>query len=625
MPQKQIIPYGLWPSPIGAIQTSRRLRLEDVLWDQSGALLWLEGHSDQNKIIVHPPSKAVYDLVAEPSPRGSVGYGGGDFTVQNGWVVFAGADGRLYRRRLGSGRSNPITPPSGAVASPQISPDGRRVLYIASDGAEDCLALVDSEGHSQPIPLTSQADFYMQPAWHPAGEWIAWIEWDHPNMPWDGARLKLGRLAGNPPRLVEQDVIAGDSCTPVCQPLFSPNGRWLAYISTDGDWEKLMLLDLETGSQQTLLSAGGLLLSTPAWVQGLRFYGWGRDSRRIFYFQYHTGQSSLWQIDLESERRSQIDTAPYTWLAQLAVSPHDDQLAFIASSPSIPNRVVRWDGNRLVVERHSDPEEIPPEYLPTPQTIAWTALDGSTVYGLYAPPANPRCTAEGLPPAIVNIHSGPTTQACFRYNAEAAYFTSRGYAWLDVNYRGSSGYGRSYIQKLRGKWGIFDVEDAAGGAQALVAQKLADQNLMTLRGSSAGGFTVLNTLIRFPGCFRAGICLYGVSNLFTLAQKTHKFEAHYHETLVGPLPEASQLYQERSPVFHAAQIRDPLLLFHGSEDRTVPPEQTEQIVAALLQQAIPHQYNKYEGEGHGFKKTETIRDVFDATEQFLQKYVLYST
>lgn len=623
MQKKQSIPYGLWHSPISSAHTSQRLRLEEALWDQSGALLWLEGHSDQNKIIARLPDGRITDLAAEPSPRGGVGYGGGDFTVQNGLVVFAGADGRLYRRPLETGSCAPITPPSGAVASPQISSDGRWVLYISSDGVDDCLALAETGGSGQPIRLTSQADFYMQPVWRPDGEWIAWVEWDHPNMPWDGARLKLGRLAGSPPQLVEQHLLAGDLNTPVCQPLFSPDGRWLAFISTNGDWEKLVLLNLETGQQQTLLSADGLLLSTPAWVQGLRFYGWSRDSRRIFYLTYQAAQSSLWQINIENGSCSQIDTAPYTWLAQLAVSPRDDHLAFIASSPSIPNRVVRWDGSRLEVERRSDPEEVSPAYLPVPRTITWTAPDGAAVYGLYAPPSNPHTTAEGLPPAIVNIHGGPTSQASFRYNAEAAYFTSRGYAWLDVNYRGSSGYGRSYLQKLYGNWGIVDVEDAAGGAQALVDQKLAGQNRLALRGSSAGGFTVLNTLVRFPGCFRAGVCLYGVSDLFTLAQKTHKFEAHYHETLVGLLPEAAELYKERSPVFHAAKIRDPLLLFHGSEDRAVPVEQTEEIVAALVQRSTPHQYKKIEGEGHGFKKAETIQQVFDTTERFLQKYVLF--
>ena len=625
MSKKRILPFGLWNSPISALQTSRRLRLEDVLWDQSGALLWLEGHSDLNKVIVHPPDGAVFDLNAEPSPRGSVGYGGGDFTVQHGRVVFAGADGCLYQHRLGDEHSTPITPPSGSTASPQISPDDRWVLYITSNGVNDRLMLADCEGHSEPVIITGQSDFYMQPAWHPGGEWIAWIEWDHPNMPWDGTYLKLGKLAGSPPRLVEQDLIAGDSKTPVCQPLFSPDGRWLAYISADGDWEKLMLLNLETGRQQTLLSAEGWLFSTPAWVQGQRFFGWSRDSRRIFHLMHHSAQSSLWQIKIENNRHIQIDTAPYTWLAQLAVSVRDDQLAFIASSPSIPNRVVRWDGSRLAVERHSEPEEIPPAYLPAYQNITWGASDGTTVYGLYAPPANPDCTAQGLPPAIVNIHGGPTSQAYFRYNAEAAYYTSRGYAWLDVNYRGSSGYGRSYLQKLQGKWGVVDMEDAAGAAQALTAQKLAGKNQLALRGSSAGGFTVLNTLIHFPGYFRTGICLYGVSDLFTLAQDTHKFEAHYHEFLIGLLPGASQLYRERSPLFHAAQIRDPLLLFHGSEDRVVPPEQTGQISAALLQQAVPCQYKIYEGEGHGFKKAETIRNVFDITEQFLQKYMLSST
>ncbi|MCC6146074.1 MAG: S9 family peptidase [Anaerolineaceae bacterium] len=619
MTQKQTISYGLWPSPVPAI------RLEDVLWDQSGALLWLEGHSGHNRIAFRPPDDAPFDLLTDPAPRGRVGYGGGEFTVQDGWVVFAAADGRLYRRRLEYDASRPITPPFGGAAAPKISPDGRWTLYIFSDGRDDCLALADSEGQEWPVQLDRRADFYMQPAWHANGEWIAWIEWDHPNMPWDGSRLKLGKLAGSPPRMSEQTCIAGDEKTPICQPLFSPDGRWLSYIAAaEGDWEKLMLFNLETGRQYTLVSGGEQLLSTPAWVQGMHSYGWSRDSRRIFYLSNFAGRSALWQVTLESRRSEQIDVSPYTWLTQLAVSPLDDQLAMIASSPAIPNRVVRWDGSRLITERRSEYEDIPPAYLPTPQTLTWNAPDGTAVHGLYSPPANPAYRAAGLPPAIVNIHGGPTSQAVMRYNAEAVYFTSRGYAWLEVNYRGSTGYGRSYTQKLEKNWGVMDVEDAAGAARALIAQKLAHQNQLALRGSSAGGFTVLNTLIHHPRLYRCGICLYGVANLFSLAQNTHKFEAHYHETLVGMLPEESTRYAGRSPVFHAAGIRDPLLLFHGSDDRVVPPEQSSQIEAALLQHGVPHVYKQYAGEGHGFRENETILDVLKTTEQFLQNHLLFS-
>lgn len=619
-----LTPYGTWISPISATQVGRRTRLEEVCWSSEGALLWLEGRPNGNAIIARLPEDAPVDLTGETPACGLVGYGGGEFTVQGNLVIFAGSDGRLYRRRIGYDCPRPITPPFGAAASPQVSPDGNWVLYVFSDSINDRLALVDSAGRDWPLQHARSADFFMQPVWHPSGEWIAWVEWDHPNMPWDGTRLKLGRLAGEIPRPVEEILLAGDERTPVCQPLFSPDGRWLSYITANGEWEKLQIHDMETGRTHTLVEGEGLLLSTPAWVQGMRFYGWSRDSRRLFYLTNSAGRSELWVVELEKKQRLQIDTVPYTWLSQIAVSPLDDQVAFIASSPSIPNRVVRWNGNRLCVEHHSEAEEIDPLYLPTPQPITWSTPDGVTVHGLFSSPCNPAFKAPGLPPAIVNIHSGPTSQALLRYNPEAAYFTSRGYAWMDVNYRGSSGYGRRYQQALNGKWGILDVEDAAGAAKTLVDQKLADAKKLVIRGSSAGGFTVLNTLIRFPALFKAGICLYGISNLFGLAMDTHKFEAHYHDTLVGKLSEAADQYQARSPLFHAERIRDPLLIFQGNEDRVVPPSQAEEIVTALRQLSVPHQYILYEGEGHGFRKGETIQDYLNKTERFLQQYVLFA-
>jgi dipeptidyl aminopeptidase/acylaminoacyl peptidase len=228
----------------------------------------------------------------------------------------------------------------------------------------------------------------------------------------------------------------------------------------------------------------------------------------------------------------------------------------------------------------------------------------------------------GLPPTILHVHSGPTRLTEVEYNPEAAYFTSRGYAWLEVNYRGSSGYGRSYQQALNGQWGKIDVEDTISAARALVSDGLADPQRMAVFGGSAGGFTVLNTLAHFPGVFKAGVSRYGVANLFNLVKTPPKLELHYHETLVGPLPAAEDLYRQRSPVFHAGQIRDPLALFQGSDDPVVPPEQAEEMAAALAKHGTACFYRLYSGEGHGFRRTETITDFYQQMEIFLQRYLL---
>jgi len=281
---------------------------------------------------------------------------------------------------------------------------------------------------------------------------------------------------------------------------------------------------------------------------------------------------------------------------------------------------MRWQ-----VEARSGSESLAPEFLPAPLPLTWKAPGGSPVYGLYTPPANPDFTGGGLPPAILHIHGGPTSQTPITYSAVASYFTSRGYAYLEVNYRGSTGYGRGYRNALRLRWGEVDVEDAVGGAQALADQGLADPGKIVIMGGSAGGYTVLNALVRYPGRFKAGVCEYGVSNLFTLAMDTHKFEQRYLDSMVGPLPEAAARYHEWSPIFHADAIRDPLAVFQGKDDKVVPPVQSEEIVAALRQGGVPHIYKLYDGEGHGFRKRETIIDFLQETERFLQQHVLFAS
>jgi dipeptidyl aminopeptidase/acylaminoacyl peptidase len=260
--------------------------------------------------------------------------------------------------------------------------------------------------------------------------------------------------------------------------------------------------------------------------------------------------------------------------------------------------------------------------LPVPQPLTWNTAEGTPVYGLYYPPTSSLYQGSGLPPAIIYVHGGPTSQSVASYSGDTAFFTSRGYAVLVVNYRGSTGYGRSYMLSLRHRWGDVDVEDSVSGARALVSQGLADPARLVIRGGSAGGYTVLNALIRYPGQFKAGVCSYGVSSLFNLARDTHKFEERYTDSMVGPLPEASALYREWSPIYHAERIQDALAVFQGSEDKVVPPDQSESIVAVLRQRGVPHIYRLYEGEGHGFRKSEHIIAYFKDVELFLQQYVI---
>jgi len=619
---KENRPYGLWPSPISPELISQAIRLQDVQWAGAGStLVWSESHSGKGRLLAKPDGEAPYTLSGTLNVKAGIGYGGGEFSAGENCVIFAEKDGRLYRRSFGTGKPAPITPAFGCSAAPALSPDGKWVVFVHSYEDQDVLGLVDAAGSLWPEKLISGADFYMQPVWSPNGKAIAWVEWDHPNMPWDGTRLMIATLDGEKPAVVESHQIDGDAELPAFQPEFSPDGRYLSYITNKGEMDQLILLDLET-SKKTVLVKDAFLLK-PAWIQGLRVQAWQPDSQAIYYFENTQASFKLKKVSLKTGAIELIELSPYTNLGQISVST-EGKLALIAQSPAIPPRLITWSDGKIEIISRSQSESISSDDLPQPQPMQWTSSDGSQVFSIYYPPANSLYTADGLPPAVVYIHGGPTSQSIIGYDLGAAFFTSRGYAYLVVNYRGSTGYGRSYMTALRQKWGELDVTDAAGGAKALVESGLADPKKLIIKGGSAGGYTVLNSLIRYPGLFKAGLCSYGVSNLFTLAMDTHKFEAHYTDSLVGSLPEASERYHAWSPVFHAEKIKDPVAVFQGTDDKVVPPDQSETIVAALRANGVPHEYHLYEGEGHGFRKSETLLAHFRDIDRFLKQYVIFS-
>ncbi len=613
-------PYGLWDSPLSPEAVAGQARLNDVQWHPDGGVVWSESRSGRTQIYLQEGAEGPRALFLTLSPRGGIGYGGGELGVARD-ALYVAEKGRIYRQPLPYGSPRPITPRFGEVAAPTPSPDGRWVLFVHSYEGEDVLAIVDAEGRTWPQIFARGADFYMQPAWHPSGRWVAWIDWDQPNMPWDGACVALARVEGEPPRVAEAFQLGGGPTTPAFQPAFSPDGRWVGYIETGEVWDRLVLYDLETGERRTLLEGG--VYAAPAWVQGMRTWGWRADGRAVYVTERVRGFARVWEVEVETGERRAIDLGPYTWIQQLAPAPRGEGFACIASASAIPPRIVTWRDGVWRVHARSLPEALPSEAFAEPELLEWSAPDGTTVYGLYYPPTNPAFEGEGLPPAIVNVHGGPTSERGATFNADAQFFATRGWAVLEVNYRGSTGYGRPYQDALKGHWGEYDVEDAVGGARALAERGLADPGRRVIKGGSAGGYTVLNALIHHPGTFKAGVCLYGVSNLFTLAADTHKFEARYLDQLVGPLPEAADRYRAWSPVYHADRIRDPLAVFQGAEDKVVPPDQAESIVQVLRRRGIPHLYRLYEGEGHGWRRAETIRDYYETLLRFLREHVLF--
>jgi dipeptidyl aminopeptidase/acylaminoacyl peptidase len=430
------------------------------------------------------------------------------------------------------------------------------------------------------------------------------------------------------PSLDRVETVIGDEETSIFQPEFSPNGRYLAYVSDRSGWWQLYLYDLVQGSHHQVTHADaehGL----PGWVQGMRTFAFDAQGRKLYFLRNLLGSVTLWQYDLSSLVEAQVPLDDsYETLDAICSGPAG--LGLIASGPGIPPRAIScrpWEPVRPVptsIHCRTSSEELPPGDYSFPQAIEWPGMDGEPAHGLFYPPNNLRFTGSGSPPLMVFVHGGPTSQVRNNFNPRAQYFTSRGYAVLEVNHRGSTGYGRPYRNMLRGNWGIYDVQDSVSGVRSLAAQGAIDSGRAVIMGGSAGGYTVLKALEDFPGFFKAGICLYGVSNQFTLAAETHKFEARYSDTLLGSLPEAGDIYRERSPIFFVDKIQDPIAMFQGDEDNVVPRNQSDEVVDSLRRRGVPHIYHVYPGEGHGFRKPETIEHFYKAVEQFLRQYVIFA-
>ena len=620
--------YGTWDSPISGAAIASGVSLRDAQWNRRGdCLVWWENRGKTGVLQAQAGRQAPRDLTdATLNVAGRVGYGGGAFTLGQGKVFFA-ANGRLFSQALAGGVPQAITPEFGSYASPAVSPDGEWIAFVHSYEDVDGLAIVDAAGEGFPRKLAYGTDFVMQPSWHPAGNQLAFVAWNHPQMPWNGSELRLvslARDAGGAPAAKDIVTLAGDKDTAIFQPEFSPDGRYLAYVSDASGWSQITLYDLEEREHRQLTS-GEVEHGTPAWAQGLRTYGWAGDSRSIFYLENRRGFFRLKRYCLDaSASESVAGLEEYTQMEQIAVSRAGNKVAMIASSSVIPPRVISLDSNGLSIHRRAGVENLREDQLSTGQALCWAGDDGEAVHGLYYPPVPQDRLPPGKPPLIVNVHGGPTSQRSAGYSSEAQFFTTRGYAVLLVNHRGSTGYGKAYMDMHRGRWGLYDVLDSMSGVKHLASAGLIDDSKAVIMGGSAGGFTVLQSLVDYPGFYRAGVCSYGVSNQFALLMDTHKFEERYPYWLLGELPEAADLYRKRSPVFHADKIVDPIIVFQGTDDLVVPQDQSDGIVASLKRRGVPHEYHLFEGEGHGWRRPETIETYYSKIDRFLLQHVIYA-
>jgi dipeptidyl aminopeptidase/acylaminoacyl peptidase len=455
--------------------------------------------------------------------------------------------------------------------------------------------------------------FYASPRLSPDGQRLAWLSWNHPDMPWDGTRLWLAER-GPDGRPVNPRCVAGGREESIFQPLFSPDGT-LYFVSDRSGWWNLYRQRQEHVEALAPMEAE---FGLPQWNFGMSTYAFDSAQRLVCAYN-RAGTWRLAVLDTGTLRMEEVET-PFSEIGGMVA--REGKAIFVAASPVLPAAIVRLD---LAARQHDilrrSTEDVPESgYLSAPREITYSTAHGATAHASYYPPVNRdfEALADEKPPLLVLSHGGPTSAASRVLNLRTQFWTSRGFAVLDVNYRGSTGYGRAYRRQLEGQWGIADVEDCVAGARYLVERGLADAERLAIRGGSAGGYTTLCALT-FHRRFRAGAVYFGVSDLEALARDTHKFEAHYLERLIGPYPQRKERYHERSPIHHADRLSCPVIFFQGLEDKVVPPDQTEKMVNALRARKISVAYMLFEGEQHGFRRAENIRRALEAELYFYSR------
>jgi dipeptidyl aminopeptidase/acylaminoacyl peptidase len=620
----EVAPFGSWKSPITAeLIAQGAVRLEEPEITEEG-VFWLEQRpaeggryvvcrsSDDGAGDVTPPGFNVRTRVHE--------YGGGAYFVGEGVVFFCNfTDQRMYRQD-GEGTPVAITPEPASPAAlryadGRLTPDGQTIICVreSHEGEEILNELVafPADGSVEPRVIVSGSDFYAFPRISPDGQRLAWISWDHPRMPWDGTELWEAELTDDR-QLGKQRLVAGGPTESVVQPQWGPDGA-LYFVSDRTGWWNLYR-HADAGDEP--LAPKEAEFGVPMWFFGLANYVFLADGRIACAYSTE-GMERLALLrpggGVEDLEVSHVPEVLPT------LRSHGTRLAYIGASAIDPAAVVTLDveTERLEIVAVSLEDEIPRGYISEPRAIEFPTDGGLSAHALFYGPANEEYEAppDERPPLIVISHGGPTGQAGSELDPRIQFWTSRGIAVVDVNYGGSSGYGRAYRERLNGEWGVVDTADCLNAARFLIAEGEVDSERLAIRGGSAGGYTTLCALA-FHDLFAAGASYYGVADTETLDDDTHKFESRYLEGLIGPYPETADLWKERSPIHFADQMSCPVILFQGLEDLVVPPAQAEVMVEALKRNGIPYAYLAFEGEQHGFRRAETIRRTLEAELYF---------
>jgi dipeptidyl aminopeptidase/acylaminoacyl peptidase len=630
-----IKPYGTWPSPLSAqIVATQGLRLGSVAVDGED-IYWVEGRATEagrNVLVrragdgritdVTPPGFNVRTRVHE--------YGGGAYLVANGEVFFSNySDQRVYR---GVTSPSAITPAgTWFYADAALDPRRRRLICVREDHSQPdreavttlvSIPLSRRGGSSDPPEhagdvIASGYDFYSTPRLSPDGSTLAWLSWRHPQMPWDGTELWIAAVSDSG-TLDDARCVAGGATESIYQPGWSPDGT-LYFVSDRGGWWTLYRADGWDRSRATRVIANAPAdaeFGRPQWIFGGATWAC-IDRMRMVVSYTRAGRWFLATVDLASGTMTDVAPGlePHDWLA---VTP--THAVLVAGWAAKPAAVVRVDLQRQTVEtlRSSSTLALDDADVSVPESIEFANERGERTHAFYFPPRSATCTAPpgDRPPLIAISHGGPTTAANATLDLRVQYWTTRGFAVVDVNYGGSTGFGRPYRQRLNGQWGIVDVEDVVDAARFLVSKGLADPRRLMVRGGSAGGYTTLAALTFHPQAFTAGASYYGISDIEVLAHDTHKFESRYLDTLIGPYPATREIYRARSPIHFVDRLSCPLILFQGLDDKVVPPNQSEMMANAVRAKGLPVAYLAFEGEQHGFRKAETIVRSLEAELYF---------
>ena len=625
MANQVITPYGAWESPITAKQIAAgTMRLSQIETDGDN-IYWKElrpAESGRCVIIRRDVHGKMTDLTPPPyNVRSRVHeYGGGAYLIDNGVLYFSNfSDHQLYRAERDT-PPEPITPEAQMrYADGVVDQRRHRIILVREDHTDprrepvNTIVALNSSGVDTGRMLISGNDFYASPRLSPDGSKLAWLTWNHPHMPWEAAQLWVADINedGTFDRMAH---VAGSDDESIVQPEWSPDNVlhfvsdrtnwWNIYRYCDGLIEPLLPMEAE--------------FARPQWVFGMATYGFA-DERRIACTYFKKDRWHLATLETSTSRLQSIRTDFTTFDDVRVTNEHVLCVAGSARAPEVVVKIALHTGDVEVLRRASD-IKIDKRYFSIPQPIEFSTGGGYTAHAYLYMPTNPLYAppSEEKPPLLVMSHGGPTSATSPSLKMKTQYYTSRGFAVLDVNYGGSTGYGRAYRMRLKNTWGIVDVDDCVNAAQYAAEHGLVDRNRMAITGGSAGGYTTLSALT-FRKVFAAGSSHFGVSDCEALTKETHKFESRYLDFLIGPYPERKDLYAARSPIHHTDQLCCPIIFFQGLEDKVVPPNQAEKMVQALREKGLPVAYVPFEGELHGFRRAENIQRALEAELYFFSR------